>query len=236
MFFDTRIVEVVNTADVVNAEDFEDVVESYVELHIGCRGHRMNDGDAITRGEFEERGRGGERVVLGREMAVEGLEAYNLTQLESFDERDAVEELAREVPFDHERGVTVVDELEVVDHREHVARDDVAVVGHRHDEQWEGNTVPLDATTQADVDAAIGVEPYALIGRQLGEVVVVVVGEHAWQAHGMGKREDRVVVVDDMAPLLGVDDLFARCPANGSGDVGHVEMRDIDAVGASIKE
>ena len=133
MFLDAWIIEVVDTAYIVDTEDLEDVVQTHIELHVRRGGHGMHDGDAITRGKLEEGGRGG-WVVLGREMAVKSLEANDLAQLEVLDEGDAVEEFARKIPLDHERGITVVDELEVVDHHEHVARDDIAVVGNRHDE------------------------------------------------------------------------------------------------------
>lgn len=52
----------------------------------------------------------------------------------------------------------------------------------------------------------------------------------------MGKREDGIVVVDNMAALLGVDDLFARSPTNRGGDVCHMEMSHIGAICAAIKE
>ena len=235
MFLDAWIIEVVDTAYIVDTEDLEDVVQTYIELHIGSGGHGVNNADAITRGKLEERGRGG-RVVLGREMAVKSFEADDLAQLEMLDERNAVEEFARKVPLDHERGITVVDELEVVDHHEHVARDDIAVVGNRHDEQREGDTVPLHTTAQTDVDATIGVQPDAFVGSEFGEVVVVIVGQDTWQTDGMSKREDGIVVVDNMAALLGVDDLLTRSPTNRGGDVSHVEMSHIGAICATIKE
>ena len=81
MFLDAWIIEVVDTAYIVDTEDLEDVVQTHIELHVGSRGHGVNNADAITRGKLEERGRGG-RVVLGREMAVKSLEADDLAQLD----------------------------------------------------------------------------------------------------------------------------------------------------------
>ena len=48
MFLDAGIVEVVDTADVVDAENLEDIVKAHIKLHVGRRGHGMNDGDAFA--------------------------------------------------------------------------------------------------------------------------------------------------------------------------------------------
>ena len=65
---------------------------------------------------------------------------------------------------------------------------------------------------------------------------MIIVGQDTWQANSMSKREDRIVVVDDMAALLRVDDLLAWSPTNRGGDVSHVERSYIGAICATIKE
>ena len=87
------------------------------------------------------------------------LKTDDLTPFEPVDERDAVEKLAVEVPFCYEGNMTVVDELHVIDHAVHIARDDIGVIGCGHKQQGEWHLIPLDGSTKVEIDAPEGIEP-----------------------------------------------------------------------------
>ena len=96
MLLDAGEVVVVDAIDIVYTDNLEDVMDADVELHVGNITHLMYDALPVAHGHLEEvvvAGMFGGVVPVG-EVAVEGLEANDLAQLEFLEQRDAVEELA----------------------------------------------------------------------------------------------------------------------------------------------
>ena len=54
MLLDPWEVMVVDAIDVVYTNNLEDVMDTYVEFHIGHITHLMNDGNTIARGHLEK--------------------------------------------------------------------------------------------------------------------------------------------------------------------------------------
>ena len=165
-----------------------------------------------------------EGIVLVAELAPEHAETDDLAPVELLEQRYAVEQSAVEVPLDHGRGETVVQELHVVDKAEGLGLDDVRQVGGGLDEQRIGNLVPLDTALEADVELAPAAEPEALVDAQLGVVVVVVAAKHAVEAHGVGNGDDGSVEVDDAATQLVVDIGLTGSIAQAGGDFGGAQV------------
>ena len=89
---------VVQTAYVLHMDEFEDVVDTQRQFHVGALG--IDDVRALR--EVHEQRRAGilleEGVVLVGELAPEDAEADILTPLEFLQQRNAIEELTIEVP------------------------------------------------------------------------------------------------------------------------------------------
>ena len=107
-------------------------------------------------------------------LAPQALDGEPLTPLELADEGYAVEDLAVQIPEDHQRAIAVVEELHVVDEGEGVVLHDVGEVGLGHDEQGEGHLVPLVAALKITVNLTPRLHPETLVDGGLGEVVGVV--------------------------------------------------------------
>ena len=110
---DARIGRVGEASDVVDLKHLEDVVDAHDQFEVGLVGHDVRPLGQLPQVRaqtvFGERG-----VVLRRQMAPEALEGHILAELQSAQERDAVEEFARQVPGEVELEVAVVDELHVL--------------------------------------------------------------------------------------------------------------------------
>ena len=140
-------VEVVEAADVLNLDETEDVLHTDGILEIGLLAvHDV----AVCREVHQQRARlvplqiG---IVAFGETAPEGLELQNLAQLQLAQQGDAVEDLAAHLPGEHQRGETVVEELDIVDHVEQLRMHDVGEVGLWHRQQGPRYLVPLLAQT-----------------------------------------------------------------------------------------
>ena len=123
------IMKVGDAADVVDFDEFEDVVDADAPLHVG--GVLIHADGVLLVGsvgkemswEIEEFWVGiveGGGVVLVGELSPEHVDAKTLAPLEFVEERNAVEEPSVEVPLGEESGIAVVEELEVGDEREGV--------------------------------------------------------------------------------------------------------------------
>lgn len=159
-----------------------------------------------------------------------GLKTYDLTPFETIDERDAVEKLAVEIPFRYEGHMTVVDELHVIDHAEHITRDDIGVVGSWHKQQRERYLIPLDGSAKIEVYASVGIEPETVERSQFGDVVAIVTTEDTFETDGMREVKDGMIMVNDIASHLIGQNMFSRCPTNGEMDVGCIEMVGTETV------
>jgi hypothetical protein len=164
------------------------------------------------------------RIVLVGQVAIEHLESDNLAQFQGLQQRYPVQKLAGEIPLDLKRSIAVVDELQVLDHVEHIAGDDIGVVGHWHQEQRERCLVPGYGSTEVKVDASIGIQPDAFEDSQLSSIVVIVAAHDTLETDGMSQGEDWIVVVDVLTTMLGVDDLFAGSPAQGKRQLAGSKM------------
>ena len=199
------IMKVGDAADVVDFDEFEDVVDADAPLHVG-------GGVGIVEG-------GG--VVLVGELSPEHVDAKTLAPLEFVEERNAVEEPSVEVPLGEESGIAVVEELEVGDEIESVVLDDVGGIGGRMDEQWEGHFVPFSTGLEVDVALAELSQPETFVQTCFREVVVVLSAEESVDTTCVAEGEDGGIVVDLDASLFGVD----------VGDVGLVGGADFELGG-----
>jgi hypothetical protein len=96
MLLDAAEVVVVDAIDIVYTDNFEDVMDADVELHVGYITHLMYDALPVAHGHLEEvevAGMFGGVAPVG-EVTVESLEANVLSQLEFLEQRDADEDLA----------------------------------------------------------------------------------------------------------------------------------------------
>ena len=85
-------------------------------------------------------------------MTIQHLEADSLTPLQFFQQRNTVENLTVQIPRYIQRGVTVVQELHIINQVESLALQDIGQVGRRHDQQRERNFVPLRTAFHEHVD------------------------------------------------------------------------------------
>ena len=142
---------IVQAAHILNMYNLEDVMDAHAELHV--RTIRIDDIAAL--GEVHEHRTARILVEMGvvllRQLAPQDTEAEPLAPLEFADERDAVEYLSVEVPVELTRQEAVGWELHVVDSLEGIVLYDIREVGLGHDEQWEGNLLPLYSTLYLDI-------------------------------------------------------------------------------------
>ena len=224
------IMKVGDAADVVDFDEFEDVVDADAPLHVG--GVLIHADGVLLVGpvgkemawEIEEFWVGiveGGGVVLVGELSPKHVDAKTLAPLEFVEERNAVEEPSVEVPLGEESGIAVVEELEVGDEIESVVLDDVGGIGGRMDEQWEGHFVPFSTGLEVDVALAELSQPETFVQTCFREVVVVLSAEESIDASGVAEGEDGGIVVDLDASLFGVD----------VGDVGLVGGADFELGG-----
>ena len=160
-FVYARRVGVGEAAHIFNVEEFEDVVYAGYDLDVrlfiihGVRGVGIGAVGVEVSGEVEEAAVGGiafeEGVVLIRERAPQHVAGDVFAPFQFFEQGNAVEDLAVQVPRNHQRGVAVVEELHVVDQFKHVVLLDVREVGGRHDEHGIGHLVPLYAAFEIRV-------------------------------------------------------------------------------------
>ena len=172
-------VGVVEAAHVLDGEHLEDVADADGELHVRLVTHDEGGLVTVAGGETEEVVVAclDEGVVLVGKVPEEHLEADVLTQLQLFEERNAVEDFSVEVPVDEQGDVAVVEELHVAEHVERPAVElhEVGEVGLWGEEHGEGHFVPLHTTLQIGFDAATGTrKPEFLEEGGLGHVVVVL--------------------------------------------------------------
>ena len=118
-------VEIVQTTNILDGEDLEDVGDAQTQLHVRHIG--VHEVGAL--GEVHELVTTGilwqVRVVLVGQTAVEHIESNELTPLQVLYQRYAVEELTIEAPLCQQRHILVVDKLHIVDRNECLALIDV---------------------------------------------------------------------------------------------------------------
>ena len=210
-------------------EHLEDVVHAGHHLHVGAVGihgaREVVEGAVGTElaGQVEEAAVGGvppeQGVVFVGEGAPEGVHTEKLAPFEFAEQGNAVEELSVEVPREHDRGIAVVEELHVVDEAEVAFFLYIGEVGGGHDEQREGNAVPLHAALELGIDFAPGVEPEAFVDGGFGEVVDAVKAKAAVVSDGVREAVYGCVAVGGYAPLLGVDPVGAGLIAQFEAEV-----------------
>ena len=116
-----------------------------------------------------------EGIVLVGQMAEEEVAANILTPLEVLEQRNAVEELAIEIPRQHDRCITVGDELHIVDELVGIVFHHIAEVGHREAKQRERNLVPLILCLCIEIELSPCLQPEALVEGKVCQVVMVCV-------------------------------------------------------------
>ena len=169
-------------------------------------------------------------VVLVGERAPQGIHTEIFTPFESFEERDAVEDLAIQVPRNHGRDIAVVHEFHVLDEVEHRIFFDIRGVGPRHEQEGEGDAVPLGTGFHMRLELTPRLDPPALVDAQLG-VVVGVVAPEVFHAHGVAERKNRCVVVGAHAALLGVDEGGTGLIFEQERNVAGVQERHVHGCG-----
>ena len=116
-------------------------MDAHDQFEVGLVGHDVRPLGQLPQVRaqtvFGERG-----VVLRRQMAPEALEGHILAELQSAQERDAVEEFARQVPGKVELEVAVVDELHVLHEVERPLVLEERRVDGRQTEHEVGRAVP----------------------------------------------------------------------------------------------
>ena len=162
-------------------EELEDVVDAGYDLDVrlfiihGVRGVGVRAVGVEVSGEVEEAAVSGvaleEGVVFLSERAPQHVAGDVLAPFQLFEQGDAVEDFAVQVPRKHQRGVAVVEELHIVDKFKHIVLFDVGEVGGRHNEHRIGHLVPLHAAFDVCVYLAPRPEPEAFVDACLCEVV-----------------------------------------------------------------
>ena len=226
---DARIGRVGEAADVVDLKHLEDVVDAHDQFEVGLVGHDVRPLGQLPQVRaqtvFGERG-----VVLRRQMAPEALEGHILAELQSAQERDAVEEFARQVPGEVELEVAVVDELHVLHEVERPLVLEERRVDGRQTEHEVGRAVPCRPRHEAHVEMSPRGEPQSLVGLELRGVVAILPAQESLQAHGVAERELGRVEVDLDAMLLRVDVALARAVVERGRELRGADARDGRAV------
>ena len=142
--------------------------------------------------------------------------------LQTIDERNAVENLAVQVPVEHQLRISVVEELHVVDEVIHIVFVDIREIRLRHDEERERNLVPLRTSCEVEVHASPRVEPYTLTHAYLCEVVGVITGK-SFQTHGVGNAINRSFLVHQDTSLFRIDVGDTRLVLERHRKICHVE-------------
>ncbi len=100
-------------------QQLEYVVDTYTGFQVGSAAHYVAGGDTVTHGEKEQFAvMALVRIVFVRQGALHTTDAESFAPLQLLDKRDAVEQLSVHVIGQGERGITVVQELHVVDQAE----------------------------------------------------------------------------------------------------------------------
>lgn len=136
-----------------------------------------------------------EGIVLIRQMAEEEVAANILTPLEVLEQRNAVEELTIEVPRQHDRCITVGDELHIVDELIGIVFHHIAEVGHREAKQREGHLVPLALCLGINVELTPCAKPETLIEGELCKIIVVLSSDKTLEANGVRHSHHRRVMI-----------------------------------------
>ena len=140
------MIQIIQTADIVYVQYLENIVNTHRAFHVrGLRVHHKAGRTSVTGREQEEFAvtRMLHRIVLICQMTIQHLEADRLTPLQFLQQRNTVENLTVQIPRYIQRGVTVVQELHIINQVESLALQDIRQVGRRHNQQRERNFVPL---------------------------------------------------------------------------------------------
>lgn len=170
-------------------------------------------------------------VVLVGESSPKDVEAHVFAPFQAVEERNAVEDFPVQAPVEHQLRVAVVEELHVVDKVVHVVVIHVSQVGAGHDEEREGDAIPLRAGGKIEIHATPRTQPHAFAHAHLGEVVSVV-APHAAQAGDVRNAVDGRFLVDQDAALLGVDVSDAGLVLQQNGEIGGAQIAAIARIEA----
>ena len=170
-------------------------------------------------------------VVLVGESSPKDVEAHVFAPFQAVEERNAVEDFPVHAPIEHQLCVAVVEELHIVDKVVHVVVIHISQVGAGHDEEREGDAIPLRAGGKIEVHATPRTEPHAFARAHLGEVVSVV-APHAAQAGDVRNAVDGRFLVDQDAALLGIDVSHAGLVLQQNGEIGGAQIAAIACIEA----
>ena len=236
-----RVVEIGEAAHVVDVEELENVVntESGFDIrhlrihHLALLAERTVGvelaGEVIEVGArlvFFQIG-----IVLVGESSPKDVEAHVLAPFQAIEERNAVENLSVHAPVEHQLRIAVVEELHIVDKVVHVVVIHISQVGTGHDQEREGDAIPLRAGGKIEVHATPRTEPHAFAHTHLGEVVSVVAPQAAQSRH-VRNAVDGGFLVDQDAALLGVDVGHAGLVLQQNGEIGGAQVAEVATVEA----
>ena len=200
---------VIETAYVFDMEEFEDIMDTKCQLHIRTLGiDNIGTLREIHQNRIADIG-GILRIVLVGEFTPKYAETYPLTPLEFLEQGNAVEDLSVQIPVYNSTEETVSGELHIVNRLESIVLYYIRKVGLRHDEQREGNFLPLDAALDEPVHLTPRTKPEALVDAGLSIVVAIVATQEILETDRMACCKHRRIKVDGHSTLLGVDERLA---------------------------
>ena len=215
------MIQVVDTAHIIDSEELEDVVHTGYHLPIW----RVAKGIGVVR-ELEDHIIRCilHRIVLVGELSPDSLHGYILAPLQLLDERNAVEKLAVHIPGYRPEELAVAQELPVFHHTDGCLLLEDGEVDWWLYEHGEWNLVPLHLAHDVEVHISEAAQPLALVDAQGGEVALILTAHESVQTHRMAEGELRTVEIDRQSLLLGVDIGNTRVVVDAHRSLGGADL------------
>ena len=158
---------IADAADVVDAEELEDILDTDRVFHVRSLGHQLGPGRQGVEALGVEK-----RIVLLGQRADDGTERDHFAEFELVQEGNPVENPPLEIVGSKEVGILVHHELHRLHEVECVLDQQDGRVGVGREKLGKRDAAPDEAGRDGSVDMAEGGQPDAFLGRELRFVVI----------------------------------------------------------------